>query len=228
MDVVTASSNSLIVVGIASIISSWSSYKYDSRHKPVMVWLIIPTLIAMIGMRSYILPRIPEVIFKSDHLIITKQKMIMMLFAVSMAFVSRSMIKEIQPRMKPDNEPNKLQPILMVMVGLGIGLLSGILGIGGGFVLVPLLILWLGFGIVESISLSLVMIAINATLGFLAGVRYIAVDYNFLIGMILSCLLGMKLGIFWRQKMNANNLKVVFGYFILGIGIFIFAKEYFV
>jgi uncharacterized membrane protein YfcA len=228
MDAVVASGNSLIVVGISSAVIALTTYKFEEKDKVILLWFGLTSSLSIMVMRAYILPIIPDTIIETENLAITKQKMIMLLLAFVMALVARSMIYTRKSINQDILKVKRINPLALVCAGVAVGLLSGLLGIGGGFVIVPLLIVWLRFEVSHAISLSIVLIAFNAILGFIGGLKHLSPDYNLLVIMTVLCLLGMKAGVKVRRQIDSNKLKVGFGYFILSIGIFIVVKEYFV
>lgn len=225
MDVVTASGNSLIVVGISSLIIAVTTYKYKNTDRDILLWFGLASLLSIVATRAFFLPAIPNIIIENDSFVLSKQKLIMLLFAVVMVLVARSMIKGKKLNTEAQQVLRKKHPMILAILGAVVGCLSGILGIGGGFIIVPLLILWLKFEVVHAISLSIVLIAGNAVLGFFGGLKHLNPDYQLLTLMTIICVIGMFIGVDVRKRVDTDKLKVGFGYFILCIGIFIVAKE---
>jgi uncharacterized protein len=217
MHPVKAADYSLFVVGIGTLIgtiNAWEDIKRD---------LGIPSIIGIFVMRKLILPTLPKVLLSTSYGDFTLRNLIMVLFAVMMTTVARNMIKPINTT-KPIINPST---VLTVCLGLIVGLLSGLLGVGGGFVLVPILVLVYGRTMSAAVSISLLFIVSNSLIGFISAIPLVDMDYTLLVGMSLACVAGMVIGMKWKSRINAQKLKQSFGWFIAFVGIVIFGLELF-
>jgi uncharacterized membrane protein YfcA len=113
----------------------------------------------------------------------------------------------------------------LVGSGIVVGVVTGLLGAGGGFILIPSLVLLLKFPVKEAIGTSLLIIAINSLLGFGMDLRHLPVDWHFLGWVALVALVGIFLGIAISSRVEGGRLRVIFGWFMIGIGAIVLVKE---
>jgi len=116
-----------------------------------------------------------------------------------------------------------LDPRLLA-IGIGGGLLSGLLGVGGGVIMVPLLVLWAGYAQREAHAMSLgaiipISIAGIATYGVAGEVRY-----GTAIALAAGSIVGARIGAGWLARIDERLLKVVFGTFLVGIAVLMGAR----
>ena len=111
-----------------------------------------------------------------------------------------------------------LDPKLLV-IGLGGGLLSGLLGVGGGVIMVPLLVLWAAYSQRDAHAISLgaiipISIAGIATYGVAGEVRY-----GTAIALAAGSIVGARIGAGWLARIDERLLKVIFGLFLVGVAV---------
>jgi uncharacterized membrane protein YfcA len=116
-----------------------------------------------------------------------------------------------------------LDPKLLT-IGLGGGLLSGLLGVGGGIVMVPLLVFWAGYAQREAHATSLgaiipISIAGIATYGVAGQVRWWDA-----IGLAAGSIVGARIGAGLLARVDERLLKVVFGVFLVGVAVLMGAR----
>ncbi|NET73694.1 MAG: sulfite exporter TauE/SafE family protein [Sphaerospermopsis sp. SIO1G2] len=119
-----------------------------------------------------------------------------------------------------------MPPWLIISIeGLGVGILSGLVGIGGGFLIIPALVLIGNTPIKEAVGTSLVIIALKSITGFIGYLGSISLDINLIISFTLAASLGMLIGANSTQYIEANDMKKVFGYFVILVAIFMLSKS---
>ena len=129
---------------------------------------------------------------------------------------------------KESGDVNYNYPLILIE-GLVIGALTGLVGAGGGFIIIPALVLLTNLDIKKAIGTSLVIIAIKSILGFFLGDALIMlVDWKFLIVFTTLTIMGMFLGIYIGKFINGNKLKKGFGYFVLLMAVFVLITEFFI
>jgi len=115
----------------------------------------------------------------------------------------------------------------VVLVGLLVGIMTGLVGAGGGFIIVPALVLLLGIPLKQAIATSLFIIGLNASFGLIANYQFLEhMNWFILVTFTLITLIGLQIGSKWKDKLDAAKLKGIFGYFLISIGILIFAFEF--
>jgi uncharacterized membrane protein YfcA len=216
----TAPAYSLFIVAACSLVGAYLRYKQGLINFK-MVWSFgIPTVLAIFITRYYVVPIIPDEVFSIGQFIVTKRLMVMGLFAVLMILASFYMIKQ-----QISKTPIKVNKILNFSGGLGTGFLSGFVGSGGGFMIVPALIKIGNLGVKAAVATSMGIIAINTTVGFAASVSHVEVDWMLLIIFSGLAVIGIFIGNSLSKRVNADHLKKGFGWFILITGIFILINE---
>ena len=180
--------------------------------------------------RAYIVPAIPEHIVNIGGLEITKGILLMVLFAILMIFASYSMIKVCKNcKDEDENAPEEQRfnyPIIL-LEGLIVGVLTGLVGAGGGFLIIPALVLLSKLKIKKAIGTSLVIIAAKSLIGFMGENPSTGIDWGFLILVSVFSILGILIGLLISKKISGGKLKPIFGWFVLVMGIFILLKELF-
>lgn len=170
------------------------------------------------------MPAIPEDLFRLGDFLFTKQVGIMVFFAIVMLLAAYSMIKGRKE--KEETEKKELNIALVGLEGLIVGVVTGLVGAGGGFLIVPALVLLVGLRMKVAVGTSLIIIAIKSLIGFLGDLGSgQAIDWSFLSIFTAFSIVGMFLGIYATQFVKPASLKKGFGWFVLAMGIFILLKE---
>ena len=158
---VVATGYSLFVVGLTAATGCISYSIKKLVHYRIAILFGIPSIAGVFISRWYILPAFPSDIFSIGSLLITKNIFIMLLFSVLMIVASRSMIVSGK---KPEDE-NQREEIknfpLLVFDGIAVGLLTGFVGVGGGFLIIPALVLLAKMRMKTAIGTSLFIIAVH-------------------------------------------------------------------
>ena len=215
---------SLFVVGITSLVGTWPKYFKGYVHLKT-AWIFgIPSIIAVIITRRLILPLIPETIFSIGEFVLTKSILMMVLFAILMVVASVAMIKSSSKEMLPTG---KKSAFALMSRGFMVGTITGFVGVGGGFLIIPSLVVLLGFSMKDAIGTSLFIIAINSLLGFLGDLQKHTIPWQLLISITALSILGMFIGNILSNKISGEKLKKGFGWFILIMGVYILMREIF-
>lgn len=224
IDAALATSYSLFIVGITATIGSMAHYKMGNLRIKSALYFAFPSLISLLFVRKIILPIIPELLFKINELQVTKNMLILLIFALLMMAASVAMIK------KSVDRPSAVKTNYgrLAFIGLSVGVIIGLMGAGGGFLIIPALIFFAGLTIKEAVGTSLLIISINSLIGFAGDVvNDVVINYELLFRITVLAIIGMFVGAFLSKKVNAEKLKPAFGYFILVMGIYIIVKEIF-
>ena len=218
IDAALATSYSLFIVGITATMGSMAHYKMGNLRIKSALSFAFPSLISLLFFRKIILPIIPELLFKINELQVTKNMLILLIFALLMMAASVAMIKNAV----------KTNYGRLVFIGLSVGVIIGLMGAGGGFLIIPALIFFAGLTIKKAVGTSLLIISINSLIGFAGDVvNDVVINYELLFRITVLAIIGMFVGAFLSKKVNAEKLKPAFGYFILVMGIYIIVKEFF-
>lgn len=223
---VTATAYSLFVVGTSSLIGSIKNFQKKRVDIRTAVVFSIPAFIGVYITRKYMLPALPENLFSVGTLTITKDIGIMLFFALIMVVASVSMIKEQKENLITP-EKVKFNYPLIILEGAIVGVLTGIVGAGGGFLIIPALVILAKLPMKRAVATSLVIIAVKSLIGFIGDVENLDIDWIFLLIFTSISVFGIFLGIYLNRFVNGRKLKKSFGWFVLLMGIYIFLKEIF-
>ena len=223
LDEKVATAYSLFTVGISSIVGSIK--QLGNIEWKVTLIFGIPSIIAVWLTRFFIIPNLPEIIFDNETFIITRRMLIFGIFTFLLFISSFSMIYETNKNVKPINIKNFYA--LIIIEGFVVGSLTGFVGAGGGFLIIPALVILIGLDIKKAIATSLIIIALKSTFGFFLGdVMVMNIDWNFLIYFTLLTTLGVLIGTYFGKSIDKLKLKKWFGIFIMVIAISILFKEF--
>ncbi|HUH74975.1 MAG TPA: sulfite exporter TauE/SafE family protein [Chitinophagales bacterium] len=226
VDAVLATGYSLFIVGTTSAIGSVNYFRKNLVNIKTAIIFGIPSIIAVFLTRAYIVPAIPNDILHIGELVITKNLFIMALFAVLMLAASFSMIKKSTIAVDAENGVQKFNYPLIIVEGIVVGTLTGIVGAGGGFLIIPALVILSKLPMKEAIGTSLVIIAAKSLIGFL-GESFETLDWNFLLSVSAFAIVGIFIGTALSKRVDGDKLKPAFGWFVLVMGIYILIKEFF-
>lgn len=226
LDPVIATSYSLFIVGITSLNGAILNYiKGNTRISLALPLGIISPLTVFI-VRRYIFPHIPEHLGYIGEWEFTRSLMIMVLFALLMFASSLSMLKKT-PVSPPRGIHSKKEYIGLGVFGVGIGCITGFLGSGGGFLIVPALVIFLKVPMKEAVGTSLLIIAINSLVGFAGDWGHYDFDWLFLLAVTALSVTGIFMGNQIARNIAPAKLKTGFGWFVLIMGGYIIIKEIF-
>ncbi|MDR2282567.1 MAG: sulfite exporter TauE/SafE family protein [Sphingobacterium sp.] len=227
VDAVLATAYSLCVVGTTSLVGSITYFKQKLVNLRTAFVFGIPSIIAVMVTRIFVLPLIPTVVYTSDAFTVTKNMLVMVLFAVLMVLASYQMIrKNNDEEMLESGKEGHALGVLFIQGAL-VGIITGFIGAGGGFLIIPVLVNNLRVPMKEAIGTSLLIIAVNSLIGFASSLPDIIVDWSFLIKIVLLAIVGVFAGTYIARRIDGHRLKPAFGWFILIMGFYILAKELF-
>jgi uncharacterized membrane protein YfcA len=216
--IILATRYSLVMVGSTAFIGLLR-YRHHILFRKAVLFLI-PSVLGVFAARQFIIPALPHTLWS---LPVDKALIILFIFFISVA--GYFMIKN-SPLVAQNHLPNN-KNIKIILIGLTSGIVMGILGAGGGFLIIPTLILLMGFTMQKAVPTSLFIITVNAFIGFAADQHHlIARDWSNLAKYLVPAILGMLIGIYIAKFVNGESLKKVFGYFVLVVGLVILIKEF--
>lgn len=222
---VTATAYSLFVVGSSSLVGAGRNLQKGLVGFKTAFAFAIPAVIAVFSTRKFLVPAIPEKIFTIGEFTVTRDIGIMVFFAILMLVASFSMIYDKEKLMGETKEKKSTNFLMLAPLGILTGLITGIVGAGGGFIIIPILVLLAGLPMKKAVGTSLLIIAINSLLGFLGDLSHQEIDWIFLLTFTGLSILGIFLGVYLNKFFNGRKLKKGFGWFVLLMGIYIIWKE---
>ncbi|PXY45831.1 sulfite exporter TauE/SafE family protein [Flavobacterium hydrophilum] len=217
-----ATSYSLFIVGLTALSGSYSHYKMGNLKLKSALYFAIPSVISILIIREVIFQKIAATLFSVASYTVSKDFLIMTVFSLLMITAAISMIRKEQPQIK-STETNYLQ---LAFIGFIVGIITGFLGAGGGFLIIPALLFFAKLPMKQAVGTSLLIITINSSIGF-AGDLYIGtpINYPFLFSITAMALLGMLIGSQLSKRIDGTKLKPLFGWFVLAMGLYIITKE---
>ncbi len=213
---VTATAYSLFVVGASSLVGAFKNMQKKLVDFRTAIVFSIPAFIAVYATRKWMVPAIPESLFSIGQFEITKNIGIMLFFAIIMILASVSMIRE-NGKKKTENEKISYNYPLII--------LTGIVGAGGGFLIIPALVLLAKLPMKKAVATSLLIIAIKSLIGFIGDVQNMNINWLFLGIFTGLSMVGMFIGIYLNKFIDGKKLKKGFGWFVLIMGIYIIWAE---
>ena len=218
---VTATAYSLFIVGTTSTFGAIQNYRKNLVDIKNGFIFAIPSFIAVYLTRKFIVPRIPEIIIESP-ILITKETFLMLFFAVIMVFGALSVLKK---KSQNTNSEEKRNLILIGIQTFTIGIIIGLVGAGGGFLIIPSLILFAKLPMRKAVGTSLFIIAMNSLVGFIGDVQNLEIDWIFLLTFSAISVVGIFIGMYLTKYTNESQLKKIFAYFVLVMAAIILLKE---
>lgn len=221
-----ATAYSLFVIGTTSLVGGIhkANQKLVDFHKVVSFG--IPAVISVFITRKLIVPKIPEIVFSLDRFTLTKSILIMVVFALVMIFASVRMIKPFNEKIVFDEL--QVNYFKIAVMGILIGLISGFVGAGGGFLIVPTLLFFANTPMKMAVGTSLFIVSAQSLIGFTGDIMSDQIiDWKLLQYFTLASIIGIFIGNFIAKKVADDKLKTSFGWFVLAMGIYIIIRELF-
>lgn len=227
VDPVLATAYSLFIVGSTSLVGTFPKYKEDLVNLKTAVIFGIPSILTVYATRAYIVPLIPNPVLTIGSFVVTKAMLLMGLFAVLMVFASISMIRDKKGATPADADagPQKFNYPMILLEGAVVGLLTGLVGAGGGFLIIPALVLFSKLPMKQAVGTSLLIIAAKSLFGFMGDLSQYHLDWMLLSTVTVLAIAGIFIGNRMSRNIDGNKLKKAFGWFVLVMGIYILIKE---
>ena len=218
-----ATAYSLFIVGSTSLVGGIRSAISKSVDLRSAILFAVPSTVGVFVTRHFFLPHIPETIFEVNGFTLHKDVALMLFFSLIMLLASIQMIRNKHER---EQSHSRHMFAMLVVQGLGVGIITGIVGAGGGFLIIPALVLLAGLPMKKAIGTSLIVIAINSLIGFLGDLALLKeIDFGLMFLVSLLAVSGVFLGTYLSRFIAAKNLKSGFGWFALAMAVFIVIKE---
>jgi hypothetical protein len=228
VDPVLATAYSLFIVGTTAMVGGIQSAVQKRVDFKTVFIFGIPSIVAVYATRLWLVPFIPQKLFSLGSLAITKPIALMLLFAIVMILASVSMIRPGKVAVVDENAPLRYNYPMILLEGAVVGILTGLVGAGGGFLIIPALVLLAKMPMKLAVGTSLFIIAAKSLIGFtgdLQGSQLI--DWRLLGIFTAAAVVGILFGIVLSKKIPGDQLKKGFGWFVLLMGIYIIVKELF-
>jgi len=221
---VLATTYSLFVVGATSIVGSVNHIWNKRVDLRVTAAFALPSFISVYLSRRFLVPALPDPLFQFEQFILSKSQAILYFFAIVMIIAARAMIRSDRPEQgeAADGRPRYGS---LGLDGLAVGLLTGTIGAGGGFLIVPMLVLLAGLPVQRAVATSVLIIAVNSIVGFLGDIHHTDLNWNFLLPFTGLSIIGIFIGMYLAQFIAPDKLKKGFGWFVLIVAVYMIIRE---
>ena len=218
---IEATAYSLFIVGVSSILGAGNYIKKGLVNFKIGFIFSVPAFIGVYSVRRFLMPSLPETIFN-----IPRDNFILIVFAVVMLLASYPMFKKEETK-KGKEYKGDSKYILIVLEGLLVGSITGFVGAGGGFLIIPALNMLTGLKMKEAIGTSLFIISIKSLIGFVGDIQVLeGIKWGFLVNFTILSLIGILIGLKLSERISDDKLKKNFGIFIIILGSFIIFKQF--
>lgn len=227
LDEKVATAYSLFIVGSAALIGGLRQHKEGNVDWKTAFVFGIPAILGVWLVRHFIIPMLPDILFSIGNLEITRRMGMFGFFALLMLSAAYSMLSKT--KRKGGTGKVKYNYPLIIIEGIVVGAITGFVGAGGGFLVIPALVILANLEIKKAIGTSLIIIAIKSLMGFFLGdALSMEIDWSFLSRFTFLAAIGIFIGVYLNRFVDGEKLKKGFGYFIIVMAIFIFVMEFFV
>jgi uncharacterized membrane protein YfcA len=223
IDAVLATAYSLFIVGTTSAVGSIPCFRQRLVNIRTAIVFGVPSIAAVFLTRKFIVPALPNHMFSIGNTVFTKDMFLLLLFALLMVAASYSMIKKTRS-VEVLGEQQFNYPLILIE-GLIVGVLTGLVGAGGGFLIIPALVLLSKLPMKTAVGTSLVIIAAKSLIGFFGESGETPIEWSFLLLFTSFSVAGIFLGNLLGKKIDGEKLKPAFGWFVLAMGCYMIAHE---
>lgn len=223
-----ATAYSLFVVGTTALVGALISAKHKLIDFKTGLIFAFPAFIGVYLSRKYILPNIPDTLFSYHNITLNKDMAIMIFFAIIMLLAAFFMIRGKASNNNDNEVEVKYNIPMLIIEGLIVGVLTGIVGAGGGFLIIPALVLFARLPMKKAVATSLMIIAIKS-FGSIGDIEkpnfWIQIDWSLLLPFTIFSILGIFIGLYMNKFIDGKKLKKGFGFFVLIVAVFILVEE---
>ena len=225
---VLSTAYSLFIVGVSAAVGAVRYLKLGLIAIKVGLIFSLPSLISVYLTRLLVIPALPDHLFAIGNFSITKDVGIMIFFSLLMFGAAFSMVysKKTNQQQEANRSKKKYNYPIIIVEGLGVGFLSGLVGAGGGFLIIPALVLFAHIPMKVAVGTSLLIIAIKSIVGFIGDLQSgQEILWSFLLIFTGFSVIGIYLGNYLSRFISSKKLKKSFGWFLLFMAIYIITKE---
>lgn len=225
VDPVLSMAYSLFIVGSTALVGAIPKFKEGLVNLKTAIIFGIPSIAAVYATRKYIVPAIPDSVFFIGDFEVTRSVLLMGLFAVLMVAASISMIRKPKGKIQEENKPQVFNYPMIFLEGSVVGVLTGLVGAGGGFLIIPALVVLSKLPMKQAVGTSLLIIAAKSLIGFTGDLGKYQFDWVLLFSVSALAIAGIFVGNALARKVDGNKLKVGFGWFVLVMGAYILLSQ---
>ena len=225
---VQATAYSLFIVGATSLVGAFPKYRDGQVNLKTAIIFGLPAILAVYLTRAYLVPMIPNPVMTLGDFVVSKAMLMMAIFAFLMIFASYSMIRSKKSGSSVEVVVEQKFNYPMILIeGAVVGVLTGLVGAGGGFLIIPALVLFSKLPMKQAVGTSLLIIAAKSLIGFTGDLGQHVMDWK-LLGIVTTlAIVGIFMGNRLSRNVDGDKLKKAFGWFVLVMGMYILLKEFY-
>ncbi len=217
---VIATAYSLFIVGSTSAVGAMQKWLRQEINFRVALTFGLPSLLTVFAIRKLLIPILPEIIFQYADFVVRKGPLTLVLFAILMVAAAIGIVKP-----QRISRPKLPQTQGLIFLGVIVGVISGLLGAGGGFIIIPALLFYASLDIKSAVGSSLFIIAFNSLIGFAGDLAHHHINWELLLPITLLSIAGTFVGNSLATRLSGPKTKAIFGWFIMLTGISILVIE---
>jgi uncharacterized membrane protein YfcA len=222
-----ATAYSLFIVGASALFGAVKQYVKGYVDLKTAIVFGIPAMVGVTLVRHYVVPNLPNILFVVQDFEFTRRMGMFGLFALLMIPAAFSMLKKQSKKQNRKNDAVAYNYPLVLIEGILVGGVTGLIGAGGGFLIIPALVILANIEMKVAVGTSLMIIAFKSLLGFFLGdAMTMEIDWEFLALFTSITFIGVFIGSYTSNFVDGKKLKKGFGYFILAMSVFIFYMEF--
>jgi uncharacterized membrane protein YfcA len=215
-----ASTYSLLIVGVSSLLGVIPYIKNKEYHIPAIVQMGLPSVIVVYITKYFLVPLIPDQLYIAGNYSVKSDQLLLVFFSLLLIVAAFAMIRKTEAATH-----KKVSVIQLTSHGILIGFLTGLVGVGGGFLIIPVLVLVCEIPMKKAVGSSLIIIVLNAIIGLMAVKDFVSFDQLLLVKISVLSIIGIVIGTLLSKRIEGGKLKRGFGWFILVMGLAILFKE---
>lgn len=226
VDAVLATAYSLFIVGLTALIGSFSHMRMGNIHWRTALVFGVPSIAAVFATRAWLVPSLPDPLFHLGGTAVSKALGMLVFFALLMVAAAYSMIRKQKQTSEVGESEVHFNYPLILGEGVVVGTITGLVGAGGGFLIIPALVLLAKLPMKQAVGTSLIIIAAKSLIGFTGDLKgNEVIDWNFLLTFSAIAIGGIIVGSILSKRIPNEKLKPAFGWFVLVMGIYIIGRE---
>jgi uncharacterized membrane protein YfcA len=228
---VLATGYSLFIVGTTSLVGAANYGLKKLIDVKTALIFSLPSFLSVFLVRKFVVPMLPDEMFSTGSLVITKNIFLMVFFSALMFFAALSMIKNDGKKaetVEDETAERTFNYPLILAEGFIVGAITGLVGAGGGFLIIPALVVFAKLPMKLAVGTSLLIIGIKSIVGFGGDVMNApGIDWVFLLIFSMIASAGIFIGGYLSKYITPASLKKGFGYFLIVMAVYITVKELF-
>ena len=218
---VQATAYSLFIVGITAFIGASKQFVIKNINIKIGFLFGLPSFLGVFISRYWLLPNLPDILFTYKNYVVNKEMSLMILFS----FLMLTSATAIFFNSKKLNIQHGNKIFMIIIDGLLIGIITGLVGAGGGFLIVPALVLFFELDFKKAIGTSLMVISFKSIFGFFVEINNIN-DWKLLLTFTLLSIFGLFIGLFLSNYFTFKYFKKIYAFFLIILSFLIFFKEF--